>query len=398
MRYRIRCLIVSFTIVLVTLCIVSALVAQDSLTETFIAEDQSFSFVYPSGWNVVEQEPGKAVLSNDDITIIFYGPGFVDRVVDEIDTNDLEAALSSFLETGGMVTSKITSISVGDATVAQAEIESVLGVGVAFGVDFGDETMGMVVATMPDDVIEDFAPMLLEIVGSFGLVNDDSGGTSDIVSRALQAAQSQISVTCTVRVEQEGTASVRVGPGTNRTAILYLPANRDFSVLGQAQANDGEMWWKLDKDEVAPNTAAAELWVAQNQVIASEDCYSVPNVEPPPIIPIVVAADVLPTSGVWIASTPTLSITCPGMGTTTIGDTVTFRMIVQVVDEGRVIIVDGDRYNRISPGTYQLQAYDTELGPITITLRVVAENRIEGEMTGSSEGCTFSMTITMTLS
>jgi hypothetical protein len=389
-----------FTVaILVILCVPSALFAQETLSETFVSEDGSFTFAYPDGWDAVEQEAGKVILTNADVTITFYGPSFVDQVLSEIDTADLEATLNSFLEAGGMPAQNMTSLEIGDSTVAQAEIESAVGTGAAFGLAFDSDTMGVVTAVMPTAMFEDFAPTLIDIVDSFGPAEEGASDTGAALANALQsAAEARTNVNCTVRVEEERSASVRVGPGTNRTAMLFLPANHDYKVQGQAEANDGAMWWKLDKDEVAPNSAAAELWVDQNQVIASEDCSQVPNVEPPPIIPIVAVTDTLPTSGTWTFNAPSMRVDCQGLGTFSVStDIPPFQTTVIVSDNGSALLLEGNRLNRTQPGTYVGRFYEPSLGgSLTFTIRVIASDHMEGEVSGSSEGCNVVMGVSLT--
>lgn len=399
MRYFNRALIVLVTGILIALCLPAVLVGQDTLAETFVSEDGSFTFAYPTGWNAIEQEPEKVILTNDNITITFYGPGFVAQVVSITGETDLETALSSFLDAGGMAPKNITSIEAGDKPMVRADIESAVGTGVAFGIEFDSQVVGAVTAVVPEAVAQDFEPTLMEIVQSFGPADGGTVTTGEALADALQAAaEARANVNCTVRTEQERYASVRVGPGTNRTAILFLPANRDFTVLGQAAANDGAMWWKLDKDEVAPNTGAAELWVDQSQVIALEGCNQVANVEPPPVIPIVAATDTLPTPGTWSLKLLNLRMDCPGSGTITIDSQLPPEPIfVDVLDDGNTLLMETDRLNRTQPGTYVGHFFEPALGgAVTVTIRVVDANRMEGELTGTSEGCSFSMAISLT--
>src|SRR5689334_7486187 len=57
---------------------------------------------------------------------------------------------------------------------------------------------------------------------------------------------------CVVRTDRAGRVSVRVGPGMNRTSFVFLPVDEDFEVLGKAEDDDGGLWWKLDREIVAP--------------------------------------------------------------------------------------------------------------------------------------------------
>lgn len=388
---------VSALVLLLALCFSTAALAQDDLSETFVSEDGSFSFDYPEGWDAVEQEPGKAILSHDDITMTFYGPGFVADIVDA-DPDDLETTLASFLDAGGMSPENLDSTDLGDRELALADIESLVGIGIAFGMAFDKDGVGAITVVMPEDSFDEFGPTMMDIVESFGPAEAGSGDAGSTLAGAIQAAaQAGTNVNCTVSTDQERFASVRVGPGTNRTAMLFLPADRDFRVEGQAAADDGALWWKLDKAQVAPNTGASELWVDQNQVIAGADCDRVPNVEPPPVIPIVAVTDTLPTPGTWNFTAPSMRINCPGLGTLTVEtDIPPFRVSVNVLEGGSVLTMDSNRFNRSQPGTYIGQVFDPDLGSATYTIRVVSTNRMEGEFTGSIEGCSFAVGLSLT--
>jgi hypothetical protein len=93
-----------------------------------------------------------------------------------------------------------------------------------------------------------------------------------------------------VSIGTENTAQLRVGPGTNRGAISFLPANTDVTVTGRIELDDGSVWYQLDKAEAAPRgTAAAELWVNAEDVNANGDCERVGDTAAPPVIPMAVA-------------------------------------------------------------------------------------------------------------
>lgn len=124
--------------------------------------------------------------------------------------------------------------------------------------------------------------IVLAITASF----DSSGDANTAISTEP--------VDCSVSTRVADTVRVRVGPGENRASIIFLPSDEDFQVLGQASANDGSLWWKLDKEAVAPQKSANEVWVAQNDVRATGNCGAVVDVNAPPIIPI---SNVPPTTG-----------------------------------------------------------------------------------------------------
>ncbi len=90
---------------------------------------------------------------------------------------------------------------------------------------------------------------------------------------------------CTVSIDRKNSATLRVGPGTNRGAISYLLPNLMVTVTGRTQLADGTIWFQLDKSQAAPNgTFASELWVAAADVSTHGDCVNVGVVVTPPII------------------------------------------------------------------------------------------------------------------
>jgi hypothetical protein len=88
-----------------------------------------------------------------------------------------------------------------------------------------------------------------------------------------------------VSIDRKNSATLRVGPGTNRGAISYLLPNSPTQVTGRTQLADGSVWYQLNKDQAAPKgTEAAELWVSADDVYASGDCTNIGVVPTPPII------------------------------------------------------------------------------------------------------------------
>ncbi|MEZ4670233.1 MAG: hypothetical protein R3E39_20190 [Anaerolineae bacterium] len=107
---------------------------------------------------------------------------------------------------------------------------------------------------------------------------------ADCVRFRSRGADAQI---CNVFTEAEGAVKIRVGPGTNRTAVVNLPVDTAFTVLGYALARDESRWLRLVKEEVAPRSRAAELWVAEDDIILVGDCSHLEELSAPPIIPII---------------------------------------------------------------------------------------------------------------
>lgn len=102
---------------------------------------------------------------------------------------------------------------------------------------------------------------------------------------ATEAAQAP-GAPCLVSADKANTAQLRVGPGTNRGAIAFLPASVNVTVTGRIVLDNGDVWYQLNKDEAAPGgTAASELWVSADQVTATGDCEHVGETSAPPVIP-----------------------------------------------------------------------------------------------------------------
>jgi len=92
---------------------------------------------------------------------------------------------------------------------------------------------------------------------------------------------------CTIEVVRNDIL-VRVGPGANRGVLAYLPANQPFVVIGQATADDGSSWWRIDLP------GAEQAWVAEADVTELGFCALVLDAAAPPII---LPAATLPPSG-----------------------------------------------------------------------------------------------------
>ncbi|NWF69123.1 MAG: hypothetical protein HXY40_08555 [Chloroflexi bacterium] len=81
---------------------------------------------------------------------------------------------------------------------------------------------------------------------------------------------------CTLSTDED-LIGIYVGPGRNRAIRDYLPRNTDFPVLGQAEASDGTLWWRIQYRNFE------ESWVADEDVTTSGDCENLPGVPTPPV-------------------------------------------------------------------------------------------------------------------
>lgn len=228
------------------------------------------------------------------------------------------------------------------------------------------------------------------------------------IEPAADAETEAAAVSCVVSTEQSNTVQLRVGPGTNRTVFAFLPAGTEFTPLGQAEADDGSLWFQLDKAEAAPASAAAEAWVAAEDVDTSGNCDALGEADAPPVVPIIPStssgtggtAGSLPAAGAWTA---TIGGTGQGscLGTTTVD--VPVEQVTQpseVIHSGRNIIVDGNLLRQVQPGMFVGLFTMPEGEVIQIVLRAVSATHMvgEGNITAVVEGhqCSVGVPITLT--
>jgi hypothetical protein len=243
---------------------------------------------------------------------------------------------------------------------------------------------------------------VLPASGNYTLVvSHADGGSEGDISVLLTLGVAQAEGNCTVRTDQERFATVRVGPGENRSAILFLPANQDFTVIGQGVADDESLWWRLDKEEVGPDRAAAEFWVAQDQVTATGSCEQVAQADAPPIIPLVSDAGGgggTPTPGRWNYRAGNGTMTCPDGTTTAVAppfppgqDNVT------VANDGAEFSLGSLRFVRVRPGVYTRQETGAN-ETLQVTVRVLSPSRMVGtRFTTFNNGCTSTVPTTYSL-
>lgn len=270
------------------------------------------------------------------------------------------------------------------------------------------EIAGREVLTYP--YIYEEADWLLVLVrfedGTFAGV--DAGGADEdtvlAIANSLEAAEAPVSsgAACTVSAAKEGTVQLRVGPGENRTSFAFLPANTEFTPLGQAEADDGSLWFQLDKAEVAPKSAAAEAWVSADAVDISGDCDNLGEASAPPIVPIIPAAP--PTSsggdssssGSGESGSSGVSI-APAPGSWTISyarNSKASCLDIQTIDvpidwpsdtvslavSGNTLIFGGNRLNPIQPNVYS-GLFDMGGGESAqLILRPVSATQFSGEV------------------
>lgn len=219
---------------------------------------------------------------------------------------------------------------------------------------------------------------------------------------------------CTVSTETENTAQLRVGPGTNRGAISFLPAGMEVTVTGRIELDDGSVWYQLDKTQAAPNgTPASELWVAAESITENGSCTTVGDTNAPPIIPISVApptavpssgeqpnnnppaeqpsagAGTLPSAGRWTMTlNATTNASCEGYQNVPIPSTEVFDTIVDsyqlTINNATTFTFGGDRFtNAAGTNSYHGSWTFDDGFNSQMRLDVISPNNMRGELTGN---------------
>jgi hypothetical protein len=228
---------------------------------------------------------------------------------------------------------------------------------------------------------------------------------------------------CFVGTDAVKSVPVRVGPGTNRTSFIFLPAGELFTVLGKAEADDGSLWWKLDREIVAPKKSAAEAWVSQEDVLTRGDCEAVIDVNAPPIIPIANGSqssgtttssiglpaaedEVLPQAGTWTLVYPgSVTGTCPqGNAPATLELDWPDESWPLTVPGGTSITYATRAFTRTGEGVYSGVTTLTRLGSAVtarMTLRVRSSSQITADFAFSlpvkGVTCSFTVSASMTV-
>jgi hypothetical protein len=291
-----------------------------------------------------------------------------------------------------------------------------------------DDREGLMYSYIHED--EDWLLVLVRFEdGTFAAV--DATGTDEdtvlaiVASLSTEAAASTgRASTCTVSAAAEGTVQLRVGPGENRTSFAFLPANTEFTPRGQAEANDGSLWFQLDRAEVAPQSAAAEA------VEISGDCDNLNEASAPPLVPIVptappsnidgnssresgegetsppadtgsVQGSVLPSEGTWtIRYSATGKASC--LGTQTIDFPVSLpAQRVFISRFGNTVLLNLEPLTQIQPNVYSGLIDFSDGSSVRIVLTAVSASQFVGEATANItiEGtqCSATIPITVTL-
>jgi hypothetical protein len=212
---------------------------------------------------------------------------------------------------------------------------------------------------------------------------------------------------CFVSTDQARTVQIRVGPGENRSVILFLPTERSFTVTGRFEDTNGNVWFQLDKSEVDPNSAANEMWVAEAAVETEGDCENIAGADAPPVIPGGprnppggggnsgggssgggdAAVGGVPNAGRWsIVLASTTAVSCTDTQTISVNTTEIFGLTVintsiSVAGDQRSITVGGSRFTLLQPGSYNGSFPFADGSNVQMRLDVQNGNLVTGQIT-----------------
>jgi hypothetical protein len=400
-------------LLLVGLLVALPAAAQDvELSERFSFDDGA-TFEYPDDWDFEHRESDPfALLYSDDTQILILDSGLLEDMEDSDLENVVEAYFLIVYE-GDLTFDEddIEAVEIGGREAIRYPYEDTFGDGaLLIAIRLSDGGIGVIDAvSLEGDLSEE--DVVLAVAES--LDRGGEGASTVVIADGTP---------CMVSTDVGNAVALRVGPGINRTSFAFLPASEDFEVLGAAEADDGSLWWKLDREEVAPTKSAAEAWVAQLDVDAEGGCDAVVDVNAPPLIPIVGggqpaasggssgdsgsggqpagAGEAIPQSGSWTITFPKSAPgSCVDVPTQNLQIDIPSDVVSLSGANGSSLVFDGDRYNRIGANTYQGSYVNIFGDSVLFTLRVASSTQMVGEFIWSfvQDGHQCSITVTSSI-
>ncbi|MEM9949994.1 MAG: hypothetical protein AAF846_00230 [Chloroflexota bacterium] len=265
MKYRLH-----YILTVLFVCLMGYVaIAQEETPEPMIStEDFPLSVTIPEGFDTQLQDDTVLEVSDGETLLRVFPATSVEMSESSTEDLTLEGILSVFL------VAQIEDFDVDETAFSQLEEDDLSGV-----MYETEMYRAFVLVSQVEDETEQ--PQLI------GFVILEGDLEEDILFTFLTSIERPVTTACLISTDQERTVRLHVGPGINRTSVAFLPVGETFEPLGEAEANDGSRWFKLDKSQAAPNSSALEIWVAVNDVMQVGDCTVVGEASAPPIIPII---------------------------------------------------------------------------------------------------------------
>ncbi len=426
-------------LLLLCLALVPIGAAAQAGTQTVDLGD-GYSLTVPAAWDVTRDDPGAFTLGDDTVTLTaLTETRFADLSIHFPPSFTVEDVLVSLTVPFAGV--KITRDEAKTATYDDraAAVFSTTDAGeemLLVALTLSDQTYGFLAFSGASADLDALGVEIEAMIASFDSERIVDAPAAQATTPPLIATGGGATLTgrgtagaaCTVSSPTADTGQLRVGPGTNRSAIAFLPASVEVTVTGRIVLDDGSVWFQLDKTEAAPQgTAAAELWVNVEDVTATGSCDQVGDASAPPVIPIAAAAPPAPAAGPGEAAAPAEaaqagSLPAAGTWTTVLNATtnasclgyenapystaevytpMTFRDAVSIVD-GSSFYVGPDLFRRIGStnsfaGTF---TFNLQGGGQTITqvrFDLISASRMTGQIVdnyNADDGTSCSDTVT----
>jgi hypothetical protein len=322
-----------FTLLSVLLLAVPVL-AQELTQEVKLGDD--YIIAIPARWEVEDdEEVGGVALYNRELTLYILTPDHINEVLVERKRTQGRLFMDIYETYFGVRAPEFESVEIGGRTVLQAQFPDEDWDVLLRVVELSDGQFGVMMLLANPRDIDDNRDLIDAILTTFDTANAPAQ-TAAVSTSSGEA--------CIVSINTRDTARMHVGPGFNRAAIAFMPANVDITVTGVFVADDNSQWFQLDKSQASPDSAAAEVWVNRDDVVESGDCDNVGDAAAPPVIPManqppaqpsgdsaqgsVPPSDaIIPQGGTWHFSTSsTTNASCQG------GQNVVFNT-VEVLDD-----------------------------------------------------------------
>ncbi len=386
MRTRLGRITLFVTTLLAFLSLSIPTLAQEDLTEKFTFESGA-TFSYPKAWTL-DKKSDPLMLASDQTQLLvldYAGLQAIGVDIESASQNDvLKAYFSNYYPDRSFKETKIEPLEIGSREGIQYDYSADDGRARVMVIPFANGSAGIMEEISLAGKLreEDTVKAMVE---SFDNSEEITGTSTTVATKAVD---------CTVSTSRDDTVQVRVGPGENRTSIVFLSAGSLFKVLGQAKAKDGSKWWKLDKTQVAPDKAANEVWIKQEDVNSTGDCDKVADVNAPPIVPISnvppsnngssssAPSGNPPSSGSWMLIYSNGKASCFGTATIDVSVNLTPQAISLSVS-GSVINLDGAILRHTGGNTYQgigQLNIDGQIVSTNITVQVVSTTQIVGSL------------------
>lgn len=168
--------------------------AQEELTESYVAPDQTFSFRFPAGWDVNDAEGfvtlTSPVVGEQYVVVLVYSPEWVAQSAGDVDTPlEIIEGLDYFFD---KIRGDPEAIPIGGRDMAVAQVENENQEGAAWVIPLSGGGFGMIQAFSPPGEFEDFRETIDAILVTFDTPDTEAvtdRGESEVSTSGLQTIE-----------------------------------------------------------------------------------------------------------------------------------------------------------------------------------------------------------------